>query len=267
VDQAVQKTKELLILIFSESLKDVTKLAIPFSGSLDSSLVAFLANAYTNAKITLYTIGFEGCYDFGQSLLAYRLVNKSAQKLRTLLAGKPFKYKRIKLTDIDLRSNLSEYLAITKDTDKVSISYTLPFFILLKNIKEKYVLTGHGADTLFGGFHKYLKTQNLKLKMKDCYKEFTENLEKREFKLAKYLNKKLILPFANEKLAEYVLSLPGNFLIRNGIRKHLLRKVADDAGLPEEITQAPKKALQYSTNVMKHLRRIEKYRMLNAARG
>lgn len=237
---ATTKVKDLLVSIIKSDLKGISNIAIPFSGSLDSSLIALLVKEYSRANIQLYTIGFPDCYDFRESMNAANLL------------GLNVKY--INLEDFRIAINLKAYLKLTKDNDKVSISYTLPFYILLKEIKEKTLITGHGADTLFGGFYKYLNTKNLKDEIKTCYKEFLDKLQEREFKIAKHFNKELILPFANKKLADFVLTLPEDYFIKNGQRKYLLRQVAKDLGLPDKLVNQPKKAIQYSTSVMKRLR-------------
>lgn len=242
IKTATQKIKQLLIKIIKTRLEGIDQIAIPFSGSLDSSLIAFLVKDYTNANIQLYTIGFPNCYDFKQSRNAADLLG--------------LKVKYVKLDNSTIKINLKEYLHLTQDEDKVSISYTLPFYILLKQIKEETVITGHGADTLFGGFYKYLEEKNLKRKVKSCYSEFLEKLPDREYKIAKKFNKELILPFANKKVADFVFTLPEDYLIRNGKRKYLLRQVAKDLGLPQELVNQPKKAIQYSSGVMKKLRKM-----------
>ena len=193
-------------------------------------------------KKILYTIGFPDCYDFKQSIISAKLL-----KLET---------KHIKLNENKLCKNLEEYNILTNDTDKVSISFTLPFFILLKKIPEKNIISGHGADTLFGGFYKYLKIENLKYEIQDNYDKFLYNLANREYRIAKYFNKKLILPFADKKIGNYILSLPEELFIKDNIRKYLLRKVAKEFGLPSDIIKLPKKAFQYSSGIMNKLRKI-----------
>lgn len=245
--QAIEKTKELLIKIIQNQLKDIKQIAICFSGSLDSTLVAFIVKNYTDCHIQLYTIGFPKCYDFKQSLVSADLL---------LLKHN---HKLISLQKKSLINHLKNYISLTKDKNKVSISYTLPFYILLKNIPEKHVITGHGADTLFGGFYKYLNVKNLKLEIQNCYAEFKNNLPKREFKIAEKFNKRLIMPFTNKELANFVMQFPNDFFIKNGVRKYLLRKVARELGLPNELADQPKKAFQYSSGVMKKLRHSEFY--------
>ena len=232
IKKAIHKVKKLLVNIILSELKGIPEVAIPFSGSLDSSLVAFLVKNYTETKIQLYTIGFPDCYDFKNSKNTARILK--------------LKVKYITLDTQILQEGLKEYLGLTNDKDKVSISYTLPFYLLLKKIEEKAVITGHGADTLFGGFHKYLEVKNLKLKIKSCYKEFLEKLTTRELQIAKKFNKYLILPFANKGLAEFVFTLPDSYLIKKGERKYLLRQVAEDLGLPKELTIQPKKSIQFT---------------------
>ncbi|MBN2015869.1 hypothetical protein JW766_03470 [Candidatus Dojkabacteria bacterium] len=242
-NKTIQDVKNILTSIIQKELNNVPEVAIPFSGSLDSSLVAFIVKNYTNCKIKLYTIGFPGCYDFKQSTTS--ATHLSLKRRLT----------HIQLQQSKIAKDLKEYMLLTGDKDKVSISYSLPFFILVKNIPEEYIITGHGADTLFGGFYKYLGVKGVKIKIKSCYKEFLLMLKKREYKMAKYFSKNLILPFANDELAEFVLDIPDDLFIRNGIRKYILRKVAEALGLHQSIVKAPKKALQYSSGMMKELRK------------
>jgi asparagine synthase (glutamine-hydrolysing) len=54
------------------------------------------------------------------------------------------------------------------------------------------------------------------------------------------------------------LEVPVSFKIKNGERKHILKKMANRKGLPNEITHKNKKAIQYSSGVDKTLRRLAK---------
>jgi len=244
----LQLLRTKLIQIIRSEIATTPQVAVCFSGSLDSSLVAFMIKKFTSAQVKLYTIGFPGCYDYEPSIRSAALLG--------------LKCKFISLSENMLDPNLKEYQELTSDTDKVSMSYTLPFYILMKNIQEKTIATGHGADTLFGGFYRYLKIPNVKEEIRNSFKEFTENLDKREYKIAKHFNKKLILPFANKELSEYVLKMPKEYFIKNGERKVMLRRVAEAVGLPKSIVDQPKKAMQYSTGTMKRLEKLWKQKPL-----
>ena len=64
-------------------------------------------------------------------------------------------------------------------------------------------------------------------------------------------------------VVELALRLPLNFKIRNGVRKYILRKVAKEIGLPREIYERPKKAVQYGSGFVKVVRKIAKRNGLN----
>lgn len=267
-DSKINKAAELLVQAITRQVEKKEKVAIPFSGSLDSSLVAFVTLKYTNTDVQLYTIGYPDCYDF-------EIARKSADKIwinKTATTNsntgnyvsnympkrthtKPISHIFITLTDEMVERNYEEYVQLTNDENKVSISYTLPFFILLKHIGESNILTGHGADTLCGGFHKYLKSNTLKKDITHNYVHFLNMLPKREFIIGKHLNKKILIPFTDTALSDHILSLPDNFLIRNGERKWILKKVAEELDLPREIINLPKKAFQYSSGIQKTLRK------------
>jgi asparagine synthase (glutamine-hydrolysing) len=62
-------------------------------------------------------------------------------------------------------------------------------------------------------------------------------------------------------MAEFALSLPINLKIgpeKTDVRKLVLRKTAENIGLPESISRRPKKAVQYATGVDKALKRLAK---------
>jgi asparagine synthase (glutamine-hydrolysing) len=247
-EEIIQKIRNKLIKNIQIKLKKKKEIAVAFSGSLDSSLITLLAKKCTKTKLLLYTIGFPDCYDF-------RISEKSSNNLG-------LKTKKIILKKEDLKNNLEEYLNLTKDNNKVSISFTLPFYILLKYIKQKNILTGHGADTLFGGFYKYLSSKNIKNDISNCFKEFISNLNKREFKIAKKIKKNLIMPLTDKNLSKFVLSLPSKYFIKNNQRKYILREVGKSLGLSNEIVNLPKKSFQYSTGIIKELKRNNYYNLL-----
>ena len=240
--EIIGKTKRQLINAVKNCKINSKTIAVSFSGGLDSSLIAFILKRFTNFKVKLYTIGIKNCRDM-------KVAPEVAEKL-----GLPLE--SIVIDKEEVEDAYSKYLESFDDSNKVSISYTLPLFMLMKYIKESEIVTGHGADTLFGGFYKYLDSKELKKDISRNYNDFLKKLPIREIKIAKFYNKKIYFPFADNKLSEYVLSLPEKYFIKDDTRKYLLRKIALSLNMDKDIVNAPKKAFQYSSGIIKYLKKI-----------
>jgi asparagine synthase (glutamine-hydrolysing) len=81
-----------------------------------------------------------------------------------------------------------------------------------------------------------------------------------------YHNVELRLPFTNLQVVNFALTLPLKLKIlspTDRLGKRVLRKVAEDFGLPEFIINRAKKAVQYSSGVDKALRKLAKRENLN----
>jgi len=86
------------------------------------------------------------------------------------------------------------------------------------------------------------------------------NLE-RDSKITDFFDMDLRLPFASYQVAEFALGLPIECKIESKpdtLRKLVLRKVAENIGMPPSISAKPKKAVQYSTGINDAVRRIAK---------
>jgi asparagine synthase (glutamine-hydrolysing) len=81
----------------------------------------------------------------------------------------------------------------------------------------------------------------------------------RDFKICNFHNVELRLPFANFQIARFAVNLPVTLklvLPDDGLRKLVLRRVAENLGLPKFIVERPKKAIQYATGVNKVLKKL-----------
>jgi asparagine synthase (glutamine-hydrolysing) len=86
------------------------------------------------------------------------------------------------------------------------------------------------------------------------------NIERDE-KICVFHDVELRLPFASFQLAKFALRLPTELKIEKkaaGLRKLVLRKLAQNIGLPAVVVEKPKKAVQYSTGVNAVLGKIAK---------
>ncbi|MEM2455480.1 MAG: asparagine synthase-related protein, partial [Candidatus Bathyarchaeia archaeon] len=126
------------------------------------------------------------------------------------------------------------------------------------------IFFGHGGDELFGGYHKYLKEYarsfedaetELFLDTINIYKDSLEMSEK----ICAFHGVEARFPYMDYKLVEFALNIPVTMKISSmsdPLRKRILRKYAEQIGLPATVYLKPKKAIQYGTGVDKALRRI-----------
>ena len=138
--------------------------------------------------------------------------------------------------------------------DVTTVRASTPMFLLARVIKSmgiKMVLSGEGADELFGGYLYFHKAPNAK--------EFHEETVRKLSKLHMYdclrANKTLAawgvegrVPFLDKEFIDVAMRLnPGDKMIRNGrIEKWVVRKAFEDY-LPESVTWRQKE--QFSDGV------------------
>ena len=113
------------------------------SGGIDSSLVASLAQSFSNKSIKTFSIGFDD-KNFSET----RHAEKVAKILNTDHYSLELNHKNIHETIIQLVENMDEPFADGS---------IIPTYMVSKLSKKhvKVVLTGDGADELFGGYTRY----------------------------------------------------------------------------------------------------------------
>jgi asparagine synthase (glutamine-hydrolysing) len=159
---------------------------------------------------------------------------------------------------------------LIEEPDPVKASIGVPFYWAAQQAAEagfKVMLAGQGADELFGGYQRYVNeccqdgSEKARQTMfHDVVKIHESNLE-RDMKICGFHAVELRLPFASFEVAEFALSLPIECKIEqkpDTLRKLVLRKVAQNMGMPASIADKPKKAVQYSTGINDAVKRIAK---------
>jgi len=241
-----KEIEKALIGAVSKLTADVKRIGVPFSGGLDSSIIAEIASRSTD--VTLYVSGFEDSHDF-------RVADESASMLDLPII-------KIKIVEKDIESAIPICAEIIKSDNPVVLSFELPLFFTAKNSIEKILLSGQGADELFAGYAKYLKSKSLEKELQNDVNELKNKGILRDKNVASYFGKELRTPFLDEKVVKIGLGVPAEYKIRNGIRKYVLREVGKSLGLPEEIVMRKKKAAQYSSGIMKGMRKLAKEKNL-----
>jgi asparagine synthase (glutamine-hydrolysing) len=127
-------------------------------------------------------------------------------------------------------------------------------------------ISGNCADEVFGGYQKYAREYASRgdtvreAMYGDVVNSYEVNFE-RDYKTCSDLGLELRLPFADVDVVSYGLSLPTELKLSkdpSSSRKLVLRALAKAKGLPEELVNRPKKAVQYSTGVSGVLQRVAK---------
>ena len=132
--------------IFKETLNDQLNAEVPvnllLSGGIDSTLIATYAKKILNRDVTTYTLGYED-KKYDESLFAKKIADELGLHLNTLCL-------------IVQNSELIEEV-ITKLPEPIADPSIVPSYFLSKQVSNytKVVITGDGADEIFGGYEWY----------------------------------------------------------------------------------------------------------------
>jgi asparagine synthase (glutamine-hydrolysing) len=250
---AAQQLKELLLKSTEDHTIDLKETAVAFSGGLDSSIIASLVTLL-DLKIFPIYVTLEG-----QKETAF--VIRTAETLDIPL--RIFEYSIEDVAEI-----LPKIVWLIEEYNPVNVSIALPTFWIAEQAskhKLNFLMTGQGADELFGGYYRYLhelringRTGLERMLLQDVVSSFEKNFE-RDNKVCAYNGVELRNPFVDWRITQFSLSLPTQLKIaspKDFLRKRVLRNMARTIGLPKMITERTKKAIQYTTGVNQALRKI-----------
>jgi asparagine synthase (glutamine-hydrolysing) len=226
----------------ADSLKGESKVAVAFSGGLDSSIVAKCAIKH------------------GVVVACTAFAKGAADSIRARDAGIAL---GVTLVSTELNAkNVGEALAelelpfVPTLMDK---SLWCLYSIVSKSAHDhgaRVLLLGQLADELFGGYAKYVEAlkidgeERAKTMMEADFRGYATRGRIRDVAAcAPWVEARF--PFESKRLVELASSIPMSFKIREGVRKAVLRRAASILGVPQGQAGAAKKAAQYSSGVQK----------------
>ena len=247
----ILRLSELLSRAVEQTLED--KIAISFSGGLDSTVIATIAKKHSNVE--LFAAGTEGSED-----IIY--AEKVASQLNLPLT----------MVQIDEKSAMDVYHKchsfLPLEFLKLEIMVPVHFTAEAAAKKgHKVMLFGSAAEELFVGYEKYYIARDEGKDLEPMPKEEFRTLPQRDMswvkKVCRCFDIDARFPFHNRELGELMFSVPiEERMDDREMKKGLLREAAKVLGTPELAIKRKKKAMQYGSGVhkvfMRNIKEINK---------
>jgi asparagine synthase (glutamine-hydrolysing) len=243
---AIEGYRKALLESMEKRTQDFKRIGIIFSGGIDSVLVAYLA-ARMVPEVVCYTGGVKGSHDIANA--------------RTIAQRLSLKLKVAELDHEAVENLIPEVISVIEDANAGQVEVALPVYSAVKLAHQdgmKVMLTGQGADELFGGYSWYAKVaekegyNGLRERMvEDLLLLYKETLE-REDKITMAHSIELREPFLDPEVIRVALATELRLNVKGGhdtFGKHVHRKLAQALGIPEDIAYRVKEAAQHGSGI------------------
>ena len=255
METAARALQLLLLEAIRKRVSDLEGVAVAFSGGIDSSVIAVLAES-VGINVQLIAVGLEDQPEV-------EFAEEAAEAL-----GLPLHLQTYTVNYLE--ETLAKVLWLIEEPHTVKASIAIPFFWTAENASKlgcPILLAGQGADELFGGYQRYLTEyrESGAEAVEDAIFHDVENSYRANFQrdnqVCSFHGVELRLPFVDRDVVDFSLRLPLRLKINSvedRLRKRVLRRVAHNLGIPAFIADKPKKAVQYTTGVNKALQQLAK---------
>ncbi|MDY6765964.1 MAG: diphthine--ammonia ligase [Candidatus Nanohaloarchaea archaeon] len=243
VEAAAGQVAERLQAAVAKRVPD-EPVALLFSGGLDSTVLARLLQD-AGAAVTAYTASIH--HGNTAAPRDREWADKAAEQL-----GLRLEHVDVSLEEVEQAvPRLARWLS---STSPVKLGVALPVHFALQQAEERVAMSGLGAEQLYAGYARQQGDLNRdclsgfrSLFHRDCYRDDVACMRN---------GAELRLPFLDHDLVRHSLELPPGVKVRDGHRKYVLRRAADELGVPEDVAWREKTAAQYGSNFDKALERV-----------
>jgi len=247
VEDYINKIRETLEKAVTKRLMSDVPLGAFLSGGLDSSIIAALARKHMD-RLHTFSVGMEGSRD----LAAARLVSKHLDTI----------HHEYIIREQEIREKLPEIIYYLESFDQDLVRSAIPCYFTSRIAADyvKVILTGEGADELFGGYryHKGIADQD------DLHRELRRsvtslhniNLQRVDrMTMAHAIEGRV--PFLDLAMIRLGQLIPAQFKLKGSppVEKWILRKAFEDL-LPREIVWREKEQFDEGSGTVDLLKRI-----------
>lgn len=218
-------------------------LAVAFSGGVDSAVVASALDG------PCFVVGFEGSHDIESA-------NKSACAMDLPLEA-------IECTHADIERVVPIVARATARTNAMDVSIALCLYLVAERAFERgydRLAVGQGADELFGGYEKVLRTDHrvtadsTRGATREVIASLPDQLE-RDVLAIRAAGVEPVAPILDDRVVSVALRLDGPMLATEEVRKRVFRQ-ASRTFVPNAIAAKDKKAAQYGSLMARELDRL-----------
>jgi len=253
--QYSQRLYSLLAKTISNCFAPSDTLGVLFSGGLDSSIItAILSKTYTG-PIQLFVAGIEFAKDLD-------LAHEAAEALNLPLTLRIF-------NEEDVKEALPAITSRLGTPNVMNTELAIPFFFAAQCAKQfgiTILICGQGADELFGGYAKYEKILGQSTP-KAVLAQMESDLNNLQKTILPFLQRivsdfglYLVAPFLEPPIIDFSSTVRFTCKLQRSagivIRKRVLRQLAENLGLPSQLANAPKRAMQYGSGAHRVLTKL-----------
>lgn len=245
LDRLADEVADLFLQAVEKRIPD-GPVGLLFSGGVDSTMVA-AALQRLDVEFTCYTAGIH-----------HGNVNapKDVDWARRVADTMNLELQVYEATLDEVETLLPDITDWISSTSVVKTGVALPFHLALQQGEEPVVFSGLGSEQLYAGYDRYEGYIN-----KECLSGLRSLFHRdlyRDDVIAMRNGFELRLPFLDPDLVTHALTIPGEYKVQEGYRKYVLRKAAEQLGVPDDVVWRKKTAAQYGSNFDKALGRLAK---------
>ena len=229
------------------------KIGVAFSGGVDSTLIAKLLKDM-GYEIHLLTVGFHDSHDINFALQVNEVLDY------------PHNILEIDLTSFnEITSKIHDIIR----TDNLSWNENSIAFYYVSKLAQEYglktIVTANGIDELFCGYNSYREAissgEDKVIEMMNTKLENEKQMMIAVNNVCSEFGIKVVQPLLSPTFIEFAKKIPISEKIHDSddlMRKHIIRNLAIDCGVPEISAQKRKKAIQYGSQIHKALLKSRK---------
>ena len=244
--EALEAYKVVLTEAVQKRIPELERVGMVFSGGVDSTLIAAMAKQL-GANMTCYTAGVKDSPDI-------IFAKEAASQI-----GIPIRINE--LDDQTLLEFTVKAILSMEDRSLGQVEVAIPIIAsvdLAHQDGQIVLLTGQGADELFGGYSWYQRIieqegyDEFEFRMWDDLNQLYKETLEREDKITMAYGIELRVPFLDPQLIEAALTIDPHLKIRSPedtLGKYIHRALASDMGVPPEIAWRPKEAAQHGAGI------------------